>query len=114
MTQAWESLVEQRLLRAQAAGAFDDLPGKGKPLPPLEDAHTPPELRLAHSLLRAHELAPEWVSLGQDVDERRARLLRRGRPQDAEELTRLNRDILRYNLMAPSGVPRKALLAPDS
>ena len=34
--------------------------------------------------------------------------------QDAEELTRLNRDILRYNLMAPSGVPRKALLAPDS
>ena len=60
------------------------------------------------------ELAPEWVSLGQDVNERRTRLLRRGGRQDAEELTRLNRDILRYNLMAPSGVPRKALLAPDS
>ena len=114
MTQAWASLVEQRLRRAQADGSFDDLPGQGKPLPPLDDAHTPPELRLAHSLLHAHDLAPEWVTLGQDVEEKRARLLRRNGRHDAEELTRLNRDILRYNLMAPSGVPRKALLAPDS
>ena len=113
MTQAWASLVEQRLRRAQADGAFDDLPGQGKPLPPLDDSHTPPELRLAHSLLHAHDLAPEWVTLGQDVEEKRACLLHRNGPQDAEEVTRLNRDILRYNLMAPPGVPRKALLAPD-
>ena len=114
MTQAWSSLVEQRVRRAQADGEFDDLPGQGKPLPPLDDAHTPPELKLAHRLLRAHDLAPQWVTLGQDVEERRARLLRRGGRHDVEDLARLNRDMLRYNLMAPPGVPRKALLAPDS
>ena len=113
MTQAWSSLVEQCLRRAQAAGKFDNLPGQGQPLPPLEDAHTPPELRLAHSLLRANDLAPEWVTLGQDVKERRARWLRQPGQDRARELRRLNRDILRYNLMAPPGVPRKALLTRD-
>ncbi|MCY4525153.1 MAG: DUF1992 domain-containing protein [Anaerolineaceae bacterium] len=109
----WVSLVEQRLQRAQAAGIFDALPGEGKPLPPLDDAHTPPEQRLAHSLLRAHDLAPEWIALGMDVERRRARLLRGALDSDKEKM-RLNRDILRYNLMAPAGIPRKALLTPDT
>ncbi len=109
----WASLVEQRLQDAREAGALDGLPGEGKPLPPPEDARTPPELRLAHSLLRAHDLAPEWITLGVDVERRRARLLR-GSPDSAGEKARLNRDILRYNLMAPAGVPRKPLLTPDT
>ena len=109
----WATLVEQRLQDARNAGYFDDLPGVGKPLPPLEDARTPPELRLAHSLLRAHDLAPEWIALGVDVERRRARLLR-GSADGAGERARLNRDILRYNLMAPAGVPRKPLLTPDA
>lgn len=108
----WAALVEERLRRAQDAGVFDELPGAGKPLPPLEEGRTPPELRLAHSLLRAHDLAPEWIALGEDVESRRARLLR-GSPGSAGEVARLNRDILRYNLMAPAGVPRKPLLAPE-
>ncbi len=108
----WATLVEQRLQRAREAGVFDGLPGEGKPLPPLEDDRTPPELRLAHSLLRAHDLAPEWITLGVDVERRRARLLRNS-SDCAEEKARLNRDILRYNLMAPAGVPRKPLLTPD-
>ncbi|MCE2488718.1 MAG: DUF1992 domain-containing protein [Anaerolineae bacterium] len=112
MKKDWASLVEQRLQRAQAAGEFDGLPGEGKPLPPLDDAHTPPEQRLAHSLLRAHDLAPEWITLGKDVERRRARLLR-GSLDSTREKARLNRDILRYNLMAPAGIPRKAMLAPD-
>lgn len=107
-------MVEQRLRRALEAGAFDALPGRGKPLPLPDDAHTPPELRLAHSLLRTHDLAPEWMMLGRDVEERRSRLLQRGAGRADAEVTRLNRDILRYNLMAPEGVARKPLLAPDS
>lgn len=65
-------------------------------------------------MLRANDLAPEWVTLGQAVEERRSRWLRRPGKDSAEELRRLNRDILRYNLMAPPGVPRKALLTRDS
>ena len=110
----WTSLVEQRLQRAMTEGKFHGLPGQGKPLPPLEDRHVPPELRLAHSLLRAHDLAPEWVILGQDVEERSARLQKRGALRDSEQVARLNRDILRYNLMAPAAVPRKPLLPRDS
>lgn len=106
-------MVEQRLQRAMASGIFDGLPGQGKPLPPLEEKHTPPELRLAHSLLRAHDLAPDWVMLGQDVEERSARLRRQGDLRDSDAVARLNRDILRYNLMAPAAVPRKPLLPPD-
>ena len=110
MTEGWTSLVEERLRRAQAEGAFDDLPGRGRPLPPLEDGHAPAELRLAHSLLRANGLAPEWVTLGQEVKARRERLLRQDRRGSAaEDVARLNRDILRYNLMAPAGVARMAL-----
>ncbi len=109
----WTSLVEQRLQRAMAAGSFDGLPGQGKPLPPLDEGRTPPELRLAHSLLRAHDLAPEWVMLGQDVEARIARLRRQDALRDSDALARLNRDILRYNLMAPAAVPRKPLLPPE-
>lgn len=109
----WASLAEQRLQRAMAAGVFDGLPGQGKPLPPLDEGHTAPELRLAHSLLRAHDLAPEWIMLGQDVEAGIARLRRQGAPRDSDAVARLNRDILRYNLMAPAGVPRKPLLPPE-
>lgn len=53
-------LVEERILEAQKAGAFDNLPGKGKPLK-LEDlSWVPEELRVAYHVLRnAHVLPPE-------------------------------------------------------
>lgn len=35
------SPVEEQLRRAQAEGAFDDLPGHGKPLPDLRKADNP-------------------------------------------------------------------------
>ena len=33
MTQRRESVVDRRIREAQEQGAFDDLPGRGKPLP---------------------------------------------------------------------------------
>ena len=53
-------LVEQRIAQAVAEGAFDDLPGQGKPLD-LDDAPlVPEELRVAHRILRnAGYLPPE-------------------------------------------------------
>ncbi|MDH3445568.1 MAG: DUF1992 domain-containing protein [Deltaproteobacteria bacterium] len=55
-----ERLAEQRILEAQRAGAFDDLPGKGKPLE-LEDlSWVPDELRIGYHVLKnAHVLPPE-------------------------------------------------------
>ncbi len=61
------SLAEQRIVEAQRAGAFDNLPGKGKPLE-LEDlSWVPEDLRISYHVLRnAHVLPPE-VELLKDI-----------------------------------------------
>jgi Domain of unknown function (DUF1992) len=53
-------IAEERILDAQRAGAFDDLPGKGKPLD-LEDlSWVPEDLRIGYHILKnAHVLPPE-------------------------------------------------------
>jgi hypothetical protein len=60
-------IAEERILEAQRAGAFDDLPGKGKPLK-LEDLSWVPEhLRIGYMVLKnAHVLPPE-AELRKDI-----------------------------------------------
>ena len=59
MSYFWK-IAEERILEAQRTGAFDDLPGKGKPLQ-LEDwSWVPEELRIGYHILKnAHVLPPE-------------------------------------------------------
>ena len=59
MSYFWR-IAEERIREAQRAGAFDDLPGKGKPLP-LEDwSWLPEDLRISYHILKnAHVLPPE-------------------------------------------------------
>ena len=59
MSYFWR-IAEERILEAQRAGAFDDLPGKGKPLE-LEDlSWVPEDLRIGYHVLKnAHVLPPE-------------------------------------------------------
>ena len=80
-------VVEERIREAQKAGAFDNLPGKGKPLE-LEDlSWVPEDLRMAYHVLKnAHVLPPEaqlrkeiytlqdLLKYVEDEDERRAML----------------------------------------
>ena len=56
----FQRIAEQRILEAQRAGTFDDLPGKGKPLH-LEDlSWVPDDLRIGYHILKnAHVLPPE-------------------------------------------------------
>jgi hypothetical protein len=53
-------IAEERIKEAQRAGAFDNLPGKGKPLE-LEDlSWVPEDLRIGYLVLKnAHVLPPE-------------------------------------------------------
>ena len=57
-------IVEDRILEAQRAGLFDNLPGSGKPLE-LEDlSWVPEDLRVGYHILRnAHVLPPEAALL---------------------------------------------------
>ncbi len=59
MSYFWR-IAEERIREAQRNGAFDDLPGKGKPLE-LEDlSAVPEELRIGYHILKnAHVLPPE-------------------------------------------------------
>ncbi|MBI3303694.1 MAG: DUF1992 domain-containing protein [Deltaproteobacteria bacterium] len=53
-------VVEERIREAQKAGAFDNLPGKGKPLELADLSWVPEDLRMAYHVLRnAHVLPPE-------------------------------------------------------
>jgi len=53
-------IVEEKIVEAQKAGAFDDLPGKGKPLELADLSWVPEDLRVAYHILKnAHVLPPE-------------------------------------------------------
>jgi DnaJ homologue, subfamily C, member 28, conserved domain len=60
-------IAEQRILEAQRNGAFDNLPGKGKPLEMEDLSWVPEELRIGYHVLKnAHVLPPE-VELLRDI-----------------------------------------------
>jgi hypothetical protein len=57
---SFSKIAEERIREAQQNGAFDDLPGKGKPLQLDDWSSVPDELRVAYHLLKnAHVLPPE-------------------------------------------------------
>ena len=59
MSYFWR-IAEERILEAQRAGAFDDLPGKGKPLNFEDLSWVPEDLRIGYHILKnAHVLPPE-------------------------------------------------------
>lgn len=49
---AWDALVEAKIVEAQRAGAFDDLPGAGKPLDLDDDRLVPEDVRVAYRILK--------------------------------------------------------------
>ena len=56
-------LINARIRAAEAEGAFDDLPGAGKPLPKVDD----PENALINRLMRENGAVPEFVTLGREL-----------------------------------------------
>ena len=54
-------IVEKRIKEAQKNGAFDGLPGHGKPMAYKEDIHIPEDLRLAYKILKNADCLPPEV-----------------------------------------------------
>lgn len=54
-------IAEQRIREAGERGAFDGLPGAGKPLELEDDSHIPADLRMAYKLLKNAGYVPEEV-----------------------------------------------------
>lgn len=60
--QQWQDLISQQIEDAMRAGAFDNLPGKGKPLDLNKNPNTPPDMEIANKLLRDNDLSPGWIA----------------------------------------------------
>ena len=68
MFAAFNELIERRIDEARRQGAFDDLPGEGKPLDLDDDRLVPEELRMAYRILKNAGYVPPEVEALRDLD----------------------------------------------
>jgi DNA-binding PucR family transcriptional regulator len=62
-----ERIAEQRILEAQRNGAFDNLPGKGKPLELEDMSWVPDDLRIGYHVLKNANILPPEAELLKDI-----------------------------------------------
>lgn len=95
-------LIEEMIQDAMARGAFDNLPGKGKPLDLDEDPLGQGDWLVNH-ILKNHHVLPDWIQLDQEIRADLAWLKEHpDHPGRADRLAEVNRKIDRFNLIVPS------------
>jgi hypothetical protein len=118
-----EKLIDRQIREAQEAGAFDDLPFQGEPLPLVDDSAAG-DWALAYRMLKGSNFAPPWIETDKEVrvllGERDAIMERAphssaiGRQRDRAQLQRIveaaNRAITRLNHEAPTYRQHRRLL----
>ncbi len=67
MLSGFEKIVEERILKAQKKGEFDNLPGSGKPLVFDDDRCVSEELRLAYKILKNADFVPPEIGLKKEI-----------------------------------------------
>jgi hypothetical protein len=82
-------LVEARIKEAAVKGSFDNLPGKGKPLPPDPLEGLPYDERIAALIHRIAGSAPEEVELLREIDALRNARDAATDPQEKKKITEL-------------------------
>jgi hypothetical protein len=104
--ETWESAVDRRIREAIEQGAFDDLPGNGKPA---DLSGNPFEDRLAGTMRRilrdngvSHPLIEARRAIEAEIEQAR-RVFLRDRRKDCfrERIRALNREIKLFNLRSP-------------
>ncbi len=86
-----EQLAEARINEAMEAGAFDHLPGAGRPLRLDDDSLVAPELRMALRVLKNAGFVPPEIGLRREIHELGQlveALERQGDPQGRERAAR--------------------------
>jgi len=63
----WRDLADRRIEAAIEQGAFDDLPGKGKPLNLGGNPFEPAGMEMANKLLKDNGMAPAWIAQRNEV-----------------------------------------------
>jgi DnaJ family protein C protein 28 len=62
----WDSWIDQQIHEAQRQGAFDDLPGKGRPLDLTPNPYAQ-DREMAYKILKNAGYAPEWIELDKAI-----------------------------------------------
>lgn len=87
---AWDAIVEAKIAQAQEAGAFDDLPGAGKPLDLDDDRLVPEDVRAAYRILKNAGYVPaELIERKEAADLRRLLLATEQTPERRRLLAKL-------------------------
>jgi Domain of unknown function (DUF1992) len=60
-------VVEERIREAQREGAFDNLPGKGKPLQLEDQSLIPEDLRMSYHILKNAHVLPPGAELRKEI-----------------------------------------------
>lgn len=63
----FQRVVEEKILEAQRAGAFDNLAGKGKPLQFDDESWVPEDLRIAYHVLKNARVLPPEAELLKEI-----------------------------------------------
>jgi hypothetical protein len=93
-------LAESKIRAAMERGAFDNLPGRGRRLPPDDLARVAPELRMGFRLLRNADCLPPELEARNEVARLGTLIAATGDPEERRRLSRLRADAeLRYGLM---------------
>jgi len=103
---SWESLVERQIREAMDAGAFDDLPFRGQPLP-IEDDSAAGDWAMAHRMLKNAGVAPPWIE--SDKEARRLLAVLETMLERAPRASRLGRDRLRRDYRATVHATNRAI-----
>jgi hypothetical protein len=122
-----EKLIDRQIREAHEAGAFDDLPFQGEPLPLVDDSAAG-DWAIAYRMLKGSNFAPPWIETDKEI---RALLARRdaileratrssliGRRRDEADLRAIvaaaNDAIFRLNHEAPTARQHRRLLDIDA
>jgi DnaJ family protein C protein 28 len=111
--------ADEIIRRAIQDGAFENLPGKGKPLNLDDNPYEPEEWRTAYRMLRSNGYSLPWLELRKEIEEAVDRACNDARSawqSGSEEfwnrqksvfqqrIEALNQRIFQYNLQTPSPV----------
>jgi hypothetical protein len=107
----WRLIADRKIQEAMDEGAFEGLPGAGKPLPVEDAPGADPSLWMAHHIMKNSGVVPAWVAEGNEIEAEKARIRRMAEPAQAEAVQTLNRRIARYNLTAPAAAHKLPLPA---
>jgi hypothetical protein len=102
----WETWIDRQVRRGMEEGAFDDLPGHGKPIEGLDRPRD--ELWWVRDKLRREGVSylPPTLALRKDVDDARDAIDAATRESEVRQIvTEINERIRAANRMATSGPP---------